>query len=471
MSSLKKNLAFNITYQILILFLPLVTSSYLARIIGAEGIGRYSYAYSIALYFTYFTLLGLNKYGNRKIASVKSDKAILSKSFSEIYLMQVICFAVCFTIYILCSLFIFQDRTISLILGMFVLSSLFDVNWFFFGMEMFDKTVIRNTIIKLLTTILIFVFVKDRDDVDKYAMIMSAGYLISQLALWPYLRKCIDKVHVHITDLRQHWVPNLSMFMPVIAVSIYRILDKIMLGMFSTHEDLGYFENAEKIVNVPTVIVAALGTVMLPRVTTLISEKKDAEVIRYRNMSVTIVTIFSVGALFGFLGVSESLSIWMYGESFRMSGVIMQYLAFTLVFLGIGDVIRSQYLIPYKYDKIYIVSAFLGAFVNIILNLILIPKYHAVGASIGTIGAEITVCMYQVLMIKKHLPLLKYLKNIVLCSIAGLLMLIIISNINNDSYAIELANRVILGLIIYISICTLLYTNIFKQFVSKIRNK
>lgn len=471
MSSLKKNLAFNITYQILILFLPLVTSSYLARVIGAEGIGRYSYAYSIALYFTYFTLLGLNKYGNRKIASVKSNRAILSRAFSEIYLMQIICFAICFIIYLFCSLFIFQDREISLILGMFVLSSLFDINWFFFGMEMFDKTVIRNAIIKILTTILIFVFVKDRDDVDKYAMIMSAGYLISQLALWPYLRKCIDKVHVHITDLRQHWVPNLSMFMPVIAVSIYRILDKIMLGMFSTHEDLGYFENAEKIVNVPTVIVAALGTVMLPRVTTLISEKKDAEVIRYRNMSVTIVTIFSVGALFGFLGVSESLSIWMYGESFRMSGVIMQYLAFTLVFLGIGDVIRSQYLIPYKYDKIYIVSAFLGAFVNIILNLILIPKYHAVGASIGTIGAEITVCMYQVLMIKKHLPLLKYLKNIVLCSIAGLLMLIIISNINNDSYAIELANRVILGLIIYISICTLLYTNIFKQFVSKIRNK
>lgn len=467
MSSLKKNLAFNITYQILILFLPLVTSSYLARVIGAEGIGRYSYAYSIALYFTYFTLLGLNKYGNRKIASVKSNRAILSRAFSEIYLMQIICFAICFIIYLFCSLFIFQDREISLILGMFVLSSLFDINWFFFGMEMFDKTVIRNAIIKILTTILIFVLVKDRNDVDKYAMIMSAGYLISQLALWPYLRRCIDKVHIHVADIRQHLMPNILMFMPVIAVSVYRILDKIMLGMFSTHEDLGYFENAEKIINVPTVIVAALGTVMLPRVTTLISEKKDSEVIRYRDISVMIVTIFSVGALFGFLGVSEPLTVWMYGESFRMSGVIMQYLAFTLVFLGIGDVIRSQYLIPYKYDRIYIVSAFLGAFVNIVLNLVLIPRYHAIGASIGTIGAEITVCMYQVLMIKKYLPLLKYLKNIVLCSIGGILMLMIISNVNHDSYIIELINRIVLGMFIYIAFCALLYAKVLKQFILK----
>ena len=274
MNSLRKNLFFNITYQILILFLPLITSSYLARVIGAEGIGRYSYAFSIALYFTYFTLLGLNKYGNRKIASIKNDKGLLSKSFYEIYSMQVICFVVCFCAYIICSLFIFVDREMSLILAIFVLSSLFDINWFFFGMEMFDKTVIRNTAIKLLTTILIFTLVENQDDVNKYAMIMSVGYLVSQLALWPYLKSCIDRVYICDMSLKQHWLPNFAMFLPVVAVSLYRILDKIMLGLFSSYEYVGFFENAEKIVAVPIAVVSALGTVMLPRVTALISEKK-----------------------------------------------------------------------------------------------------------------------------------------------------------------------------------------------------
>ena len=377
MNSLRKNLFFNITYQILILFLPLITSSYLARVIGAEGIGRYSYAFSIALYFTYFTLLGLNKYGNRKIASIKNDKGLLSKSFYEIYSMQVICFVVCFCAYVICSLFIFVDREMSLILSIFDLSSLFDINWFFFGMEIFDKTVIRNTAIKLLTTILIFTLVENQDDVNKYAMIMSVGYLVSQLALWPYLKSCIDRVYICDMSLKQHWLPNFAMFLPVVAVSLYRILDKIMLGLFSSYEYVGFFENAEKIVAVPIAVVSALGTVMLPRVTALISEKKYSDVIKYRDLSVTIVTIFSVGALFGFIGISEVLVKCLYGEDFEMSGIILRYLAFTLIFLGIGDVIRSQYLIPYRYDRVYIASAFLGAIVNVILNIVLIPKYQA----------------------------------------------------------------------------------------------
>lgn len=457
MNSLRKNLFFNITYQILILFLPLITSSYLARVIGAEGIGRYSYAFSIALYFTYFTLLGLNKYGNRKIASIKNDKGLLSKSFYEIYSMQVICFVVCFCAYIICSLSIFVDREMSLILAIFVLSSLFDINWFFFGMEMFDKTVIRNTAIKLLTTILIFALVENQDDVNKYAMIMSVGYLVSQLALWPYLKSCIDRVYICDMSLKQHWLPNFAMFLPVIAVSLYRILDKIMLGLFSSYEYVGFFENAEKIVAVPIAVVSALGTVMLPRVTALISEKKYSDVIKYRDLSVTIVTIFSVGALFGFIGISEVLVKCLYGEDFEMSGIILRYLAFTLIFLGIGDVIRSQYLIPYRYDRVYIASAFLGAIVNVILNIVLIPKYQAIGAAIGTIGAEVVVFLYQIGMIRNSLPLLKYVKNLLLCGIAGILMLISIENINSDSSVIELVSRVIVGIFVYMAICSLLF--------------
>lgn len=467
MSKLKKNLIFNITYQILILFLPLVTSSYLARIVGADGIGRYSYAYSIALYFTYFTLLGLDKYGNRVIASVQKDKEARSRNFWELYSVQVICFTFCIVAYIIYCLAFATDRSIAIIQIIFVVSSLFDINWFFFGMEMFDKTVIRNAVVKILTTVLIFVVVRSEQDVEKYAFIMAAGYLVSQLALWPYLRKYIIFVKISWSNIRKHIFPNLIMFLPVIAVSIYKVMDKIMLGIMSTKAVVGYYENAEKIINVPIAVITALGTVMLPRVTALVSENKDQEVSKFRDSAISIVTAFTVAACFGIIGIADTLSVWMWGEEFINSGAVMKYLATTLVFLGIGNVIRTQFLIPYKYDKIYVISAFLGAAVNVVINSLLIPKYEAVGAAIGTICAEATVCFYQLFMVRKSLPLLKYGRDALLYCIAGTVMLIVINFLPHfESKILSIIFMVIIGAAVYL---ILVGPFIFKKVVAQFR--
>jgi len=460
MSKLKKNLVFNVTYQLLILFLPLVTSSYLARIVGADGIGRYSYAYSIALYFTYFTVLGLDKYGNRMIASAQRDRDARSKNFWEIYSMQVICFVFCCFAYLIYSLFFSKDRSIAVIQTIFVLSSLFDINWFFFGMEMFDKTVIRNTIVKVTTTLLIIFLVKTKEDVEKYAIIMSVGYLCSQLALWPYLPKYVCFKKVKWNNIKQHILPNLTMFLPVIAISVYKIMDKIMLGMMTTKAVVGYYENAEKIVNVPIAVIAAFGTVMLPRITALISENKDNEVAQFRDLAVMIITALSSGACFGIIGISDSLSLWMWGKDFEISGVVMKYLSITLLFLGIGNVIRTQFLIPYKHDKIYIFSAFLGAVVNIVLNTLLIPHYGAIGAAIGTICAEVMVCLYQLIMVKNNLPLRKYAKDMLLFCVAGAVMLFVILIIPSVSSGI-------INLLIHVLVGAVVYTLITIPFVYK----
>lgn len=469
MGKLKKNLVFNITYQILILFLPLVTSSYLARIVGADGIGRYSYAYSIALYFTFFTVLGLDKYGNRIIASVQNDREARSKNFSEIYTMQVSCFVLCIIAYLMYVFLIADDKSVALIQTVFVVSSLFDINWFFFGMEMFDKTVIRNTIVKLLTTGLIFLVVKTRADVEKYALIMAVGYLVSQLALWPYLPKLVNYRVAKWENVKKHIRPNLTMFLPVIAVSIYKIMDKIMLGMLTTKAVVGYYENAEKIINVPIAVITALGTVMLPRVTALISEKKDQEVSTYRDVAIMIVTAFSVGACFGLIGIGDYLALWMWGDDFAMSGTIMKYLSVTLVFLGIGNVIRTQFLIPYHYDKVYVLSAFLGALINVIVNVLLIPGYGAIGAAIGTICAEIVVCLYQLLMVRKNLPLLKYARNVILFSVGGgIMLLIIVMTPQFSSKFVNLMVHFLVGATVYLIIITpLLYKKASKNLRGK----
>lgn len=465
MGKLKKNLVYNISYQILILFLPLVTSFYLARIVGADGIGRYTFSYSVALYFTYFTVLGLQKYGNRTIASVQQDKKARSIYFWEIYTMQAICFAICIFLYCLYACFIAKDKNIALIQSLFVLSSLFDINWFFFGMEMFDKTVLRNTIVKLSTTALIFIFIRQPGDVEKYAFIMAAGYLCSQLALWPYLKTLIVFERVHLNDVKKHVLPNLKLFLPVIAVSIYKIMDKIMLGAMTTASSVGFYENAEKIINVPVAIVSALGTVMLPRVTALVSEKKDMEVSYFRDKATTIVAAFTVAACFGIIGVADNLSVCMWGEDFIASGAVMKYLSVTLVFLGIGNVMRTQFLIPYKYDKVYVLSAFIGAIVNVVVNALLIPRFSEIGAAIGTIFAEVTVCFYQLYKVREKLPLKTYAKEVILFSVAGVAMLVIIHMLppmNSKLYSLLIS--IIIGALFYILVTApYLYRHLIKD--------
>lgn len=422
MSDLKKNVAYNFVYQLLILFLPFVTAPYLSRIIGPDGIGLYSLSYSIALYFTFFALLGINNHGNREIAAVQQDSEKRSKTFWEIYSIQVVAFIVVLLIYVPYTLFWATDRIAALIQGIFVLSSLLDINWFFFGMEKFKLTVLRNAVVKVITVCCIFIFVKSAEDVYIYIAIMAGGYLASQLSIWPFLRRYVHFSKISWKDTLKHLKPTLVLFIPVLSVSIYKIMDKIMLGYMGTITELGYFDNAEKIINVPIALITAIGTVMLPRMTALIAKNKLEESQRYIDRTMLIMLAFGTGAVVGIISVSESFSVLYYGENFRQSGIVMNYLAITILFLACGNVIRSQYLIPNKKDKVFITSAILGSVVNFLINLILIPRLGAVGTAIGTIAAEFVVCFYQLIHVRKSISYHQYLKHQAFFIFSGLAM-------------------------------------------------
>ena len=226
MTSIKKNFIYNMLYQILIMILPLITAPYLARVIGATGTGLYSYSYSIANYFVLFAMLGINNYGNRKIAQVRDDKQKLSRAFWTIYTMQFIMSLLVVFIYIMyIILFVKENQMLFIIQTFYVLSSCFDINWFFFGIEKFKLTVTRNTVIKVISVISIFLLVKTEEDLWIYTMIMALTILLTQLSIWPFLRKYVDLVKPKKEEVIKTLKPCIILFIPVIAVSIYRIMD------------------------------------------------------------------------------------------------------------------------------------------------------------------------------------------------------------------------------------------------------
>ena len=451
---MKKNFIYNIIYQMLVLILPLITVPYVSRVLGADGIGIYSYTYSIAYYFMIIAMLGLNNYGNRTIAKVRDDREKLSKEFCSIYAFQLVMSVMMVAIYLIYIIvFDNQYRLIAFLQIMYVISSIFDINWFFFGMEKFKLTITRNTIIKVVSLVFIFLFVKTPSDVWKYTAILSGSTLFSNIVLFSFLPKYIKIVKIDVKDVFRHFKPNLILFLPVIAVSIYKIMDKIMLGVFSTVKEVGYYENSEKITQVPLSIITALGTVMLPRISNMLYNKKEDEVKSIIAKTMPFVMFLALPMAFGIIAVSKDFSLIFFGSEFEKSGYLIQLLSITIIFLSWGNVIRTQYLIPKERDKEYVISAFLGAIINFIMNYIFIPKYNSIGACIGTITAEFVVMFYQSWVVRKELPLKEYIQStrrIFINSVIMFIIIILVGKIFTNNIIIKVIVQVFVGIHIYI---------------------
>ncbi|MCI9286561.1 MAG: flippase [Clostridia bacterium] len=453
MSSVRKNFFYNVLYQVLVLILPLVTAPYIARVLGAENIGIYSYTYSVVYYFMLIAMLGINNYGNREIAKVRNNRDELQKTFTSIYTLQIVMTIFMILIYaIYICIVVKANVNIALIQGIYLISVAFDINWFFFGIEEFKLTVTRNTIIKLLSVISILMFVKKKEDVYIYTLIVASSALISQLALWPFVRKYTKLVKIKVKDVTRHIKQCFILFVPIIAVSLYKIMDKIMLGNMTDMSQVGFYENAEKIINIPMGVITALATVMLPKISNLVANGEKEKIERYTRKAMEFEFISSAALTFGLIAVASIFVPIFLGNEFTYSAILVKNLSVTIIFISLASVIRTQYLIPNEKDKIYMFSVIVGAVLNLSINLILIPKFKAVGATIGTIIAEFSVFAYQTYAVRKELDIKKYLKNGIKYIVLAIIMCIIVSSINiNIEPIVLLVIKVLLGVVIYMS--------------------
>lgn len=448
-SNVKKNFLYNSAYQLLILIVPLVMTPYLTRTLGAEGIGQYTYAYSIAYYFVLFSRLGLNEYGNRTIAAVRDNQEELAKNFWSIYGMQVVTSVICIVLYIL--MWWFASRTsMTLILLFYVISGMFDVNWAFFGMEKFKLTVLRNTAMKVASTLLIFFLVKTEKDVLIYGTIMSVGFLASQLVLWPYLKNEIGFYKPSAKEILQHVKPNLVMFIPTVAVSLYKIMDKVMLGAMSSIVQVGYYESAEQVINVPIALIRALGTVMLPRMSNLAAQGKTHQVKESIFDSVLIVGFLSTSMCFGILGVAEEFVPAFFGVGFEPCLGLFRLLIPSCFFVAFSNVVRTQYLVPMHRDRVFVTSVCTGAVVNLAINALMIPTHGAQGAAFGTLIAEFVVFFIQFAAVRRELPVFRYLKDCIPMFVAGGVMFLMISQLPFvESLWMTIVLKVGMGAVVY----------------------
>ena len=450
-TNVKINFLYQVCYQVLILALPFITSPYISRVLGAEGLGMYSYSYSVAYYFVLVSMLGVLNYGNRVIARCRDNQIELNAEFSGIVTLHIIVSLICTMAYILYAVFIAKERLYALMQTAYVLSGLFDITWFYYGIEKFKLTVARNTLIKIITVVLVFSFVRDTDDLWIYCVIMSASMLLSQIILWLPLRKYVHYSFPAKNEISKNMKPMLILFIPTIAISLYKYMDKIMIGLLSNKTQLGYYENAEKIVGVLTSVIGSLGTVMLPQMANLAANKIMEQFYRYIKMSMRYVMILAFSMSFGLAGIAKVFAPVFWGTAFEASGSLIQVLVITVPFVSFANVIRTQFLLPQEKDLEYMISVIAGALVNLVVNVALIPRYGAIGAAVATVFAEGTVCMIQSVAVRKDLPICSYIKDTVPFGGLGLFMFVIVYGIENiiSNQTVCLLVQLSVGVVIY----------------------
>lgn len=389
-NSLKFNIILSSIHQLLTLFLPLVTAPYVSRVLGAEGTGIFSYTSSIQAYFTLFAALGTGVYGVREIARKRNNKKQYSTLFWEIELLTVLTSSVAIILWLLWAIFSKEFQLIYLILTLNLFAVLFDISWFYTGLEQFVYTIGLNALFKIFGTIAIFTFIKEPSDLNTYIFIIASTSLLSSISLWIYLPKILVKVSLNTLSLKGHLKQTLIYFVPTIATSIYTVLDKTMIGVITQNaNENGYYEQATKIINIlKSITFTALNSVLGARIAYLFSEKKYDEIKSRIALSLDFIFFIGMAFFFGLLSVSETFVPIFFGQGYDQVIYLLYVFSPIVVIIGVSNCLGSQYYTPAGLRSQSAKYIIIGSVFNLLLNLVFIPVFRSKGAVISSVLAE-----------------------------------------------------------------------------------
>ncbi|MDY5578092.1 MAG: flippase [Lachnospiraceae bacterium] len=396
--SVKKNFLYSIIYQILNVLTPFITAPYVSRVLGAEGIGIQSYTASVQQYFLMFAVLGTLSYGAREISMNRHDPYKRSKLFWEIELMVITTTTVALLGWFWLIFFTTKYRIYYMVLTIGIIASVFDISWFFNGMEQFKITVIRNSIFKILGILCLFIFIKSNKDLLLYIFIVAVSNLISNFSLWPYMKRYLIKVNPKKLELKKHFKETLIYFVPTIATSVYTVLDKTLLGLITSDvTQNGYYQQAEKIINLAkSIVFTSINAVVGVRNSYLFAEKQFDEIHQRIKTSFEFIFFMGFGCCFGIMGVAKSFVPMFFGPGYDPVVGLLYIFCPIIVIIGISNCLGSQYYTPCGKRKQSANYLIVGAVVNLYLNLLFISRFGAYGAAVASVIAETVITVLYV---------------------------------------------------------------------------
>ena len=448
-----KNYLYNLSYQILTIILPIITVPYVTRIFTSEDLGNYGFYNSIVSYFSLFAMLGIGLYGTKQIAAA-SD---VSSTFWNIYAIQFIASLLALFVYVITLVSIPEmGGIVPIILGIILLTKMIDISWLFTGKEDFKKITLRNTMVKVAGVISIFTFIKSSEDLYLYIFLIVIFDFLGQFVMWIPAKKFIKRPSFDTKIIKKNLHPIVLLFLPQVAISLYVVLDRTLLGLLGSYSDVGIYEQGQKLTSILLTVVSSLGAVMLPRVANLLSERKEKEAQNMVRFSFILYNLIIFPMIFGLIAINEVFVRLFLGQNFQDVKYVLYIIVFNIMFIGWTNILGYQVLVVRNKNKEFMLSTTIPAFVSVAVNIAVIPFFGYIGASITAVIVEFlafTIQWYYCRnIINKNLLFNKDLAKIICSSLVmfGTVMLC----------KMTLGLDGIIGLIIYLAVGGISYLGI-----------
>lgn len=477
MKNLSKNFIYNLIYEIVIVIAPLIVTPYVSRVLGPELIGVRSYTFAILGYFELFINLGIAIYGQREIAKHFDDLTYRSRIFLSLQLIKSLFFVFVLSLY--CFLFfgisLLNDYKLIFVLWLpHLFESLFNIAWYFQGVEKFKPLALRGIVIRVIQIILTLLLVKNENDFWIYILIYGGFPFVQAIVLWPFLYKEVDFKEIKNINIKLHILNVLIFFIPTFSTTIYSSIDKVMLGsMLENTVEAGYYESAQHIAIICTTIFTSIYAVMRSRATIVLkrNDKNEQMLVLSKFVRIALFMIFPISC--GLFAVSDEFVLLFFGDQYVPVINMLKALIILVVFVGISNFIISVYIIPQGKEKLLSILYIFATLVNIILNLILISKFGAQGAIIGSIVAEGIIFIGTMFISRKFIPAIWYLKygwKYVLSSIIMVLIIYFYKYVLKIDFY-NLFTEILIGVVSYVVILCMLRDSILFNTIKKIFNR
>lgn len=427
MGSIKKNLTFNILLNVSNVVFPLISAPYIARVLEPDGVGLYQFANTYATYFSQIALLGLPIYGIREVAKKREDKEALSQLVSELVSISFFFTLFVTVIYVLSIFFIprlSENALILLVSGLVLYCAPLKTDWYFRGIEEFSYITIRSVIIRSLSIVSLFLFVRAKSDLIIYVLISGLSYVVSDG--WNFLRMKSTGIKLKIVASKQmsvHYRALIVLFVSSMAISLSSVLDVMMLGFMSDYAQVGYYNSASHISRIIIAVVASLSSVAMPRISYYLKEGRRDEICSLVNKSFSFVAFVSFPTYVILLFVSPTFVPLFFGEEFYGAIIPLQIVGAIIVLIAFSNISGYQVLIGLGKDGLFLRCVIIATILNFLLNLVLIPYQGANGAAIASVISEsLLLIMTLILMYKNSNVRLSVQKDIVKSIVGSLLL-------------------------------------------------
>ena len=453
---MKENVLLNYLNTLAKIIFPLITFPYAAHILLPEGIGLVNFQNSIINYISLACSIGIPLYAVREIARTRENINERNKNAIEIALL-----AIFLTIFGYLAVFIIGQLVPSIhanlklfyILSLYIFFTAIGVEWFYTAIENFKYITIRGLLVKSILLIPLFLFVKTKNDILIYGLITVSFSVGNNILNFIHLRKFItfSSIQWNKLNIFRHIKPAFHVFILNIATSIYTVLNPVLLGFISNNREVGYFTAGIKLSNIIMIVVTSMATVLLPRVSNLVQTNQRKQF----NELITKVYHYYMALAFpftaGLLVLCAPLTLLICGKAFYPACYTTALTAPTVIFISITNIIGIQILYPYGKEDMVTLSTIVGAIANLILGLLLIPSYGAVGAAISTTSAELSVLIIQVKLGAKYIPFNLIDKNILVYITAALIMSIAVfaTKLLFSNLILQIVASTLVGIITY----------------------